>query len=121
MIILNDEMERKNFDYDYVSDSLIISRKREGEMVQGSAEIGNLVLDFTSEGRIVNVEFREISKFLEMMKVDFNILNGLEGAELIVQEQNGAVSLFAILKTSTFEQVVPLTIVPVARPLVLDN
>ena len=103
----------KNFDYDDVSDSLFISRKQSGEIVQGSAEIGNLILDFTNNGKIVNVEFQNISKFLGMMNLDYKILNELEEANLIVQQHRGAVSLFAVLKTPTLNQSIPLATIPV--------
>lgn len=106
-----------NFDYDDVSDSLIISRKQTNEKVQGSAEIGNLILDFTSEGKIVSVEFQNISKFLDMMDLNPKILSELEGADLIVQKQKGAISLFAILKTPTLKQSLPLATIPVNNQL----
>lgn len=110
-------MGKNNFDYDNVSDSLIISRKQPGEIVQGSAEIGNLILDFTSNGKIVNVEFQNISKFLEMMNINTNVLNELERVDLIVQKQRGAISLFARLKTPTLNQPIPLATIPVTRQL----
>jgi len=110
-------MERKNFDYDEVSDSLIISRKKDNEKVQGSAEIGNLILDFTSDGKIVNVEFQNISEYLKMMNVNPQILNELTEVDLIIQKQKGAISLFAILKTPTLQQPVPLATVPVTKQL----
>lgn len=107
----------KNFDYDEVSDSLIISRKQPNEKVQGSAEIGDLILDFTSNGKIVNVEFQNISRFLEMMNVNPSILNELIEVNLIVQKQRGAISLFAILKTPTLRQSLPLATIPVNKQL----
>ena len=110
-------MEQKNFDYDDVSDSLIISRKQPNEKVQGSAEIGNLTLDFTSNGKIVSVEFQNISKFLEIMNVDKNILSELKKVDLIVQKQRGAVFLLAILKTPTLEQPLPLATIPITKQL----
>jgi len=110
-------MEENNFDYDNLSDSLFISRKQSDEKVQGSAEIGNLILDFTSNGKIVNVEFQHISKFLEMMNVNPNILNKLTAVDLIVQKQKTAISLFAVLKTTTLKQPIPLTTVPVTKQL----
>ena len=110
-------MERKNFNYDSISDSLIISKKQANERVQGSAEIGNLILDFTSDGKIVNIEFQNISKFLELIDVNPKILNELTEVNLIVQEQKGAVSFFAILKTPTIKQSLPLATVPVSKNL----
>ena len=110
-------MEGKNFDYDNFSDSLIISRKQTDEKVQGSAEIGNLILDFTNTGKIVNIEFQHISKFLEVMNVNPNILNELTAVDLIVQKQKGAVFLLATLITPTLEQPLPLATIPVTRQL----
>ena len=110
-------MEKKNFDYDEISDSLIISRKQSDDKVQGSAEIGNLIIDFTSSGKIVNVEFQKISQFLEMMKINPKILNELTEASLIVQKQKDAVSLFAILKTPVLQQPLPLATIPIKRRL----
>jgi len=105
-------MKSKNFDYDEISDSIIISRKQEGEQVQGSAEIGNLILDFAHDGKILNIEFQGISKFLEMMNMNSSILGELIGADLIVQKQKGAVMIFAVLQTPKLKQPVPLAMIP---------
>ena len=102
----------KNFDYDDVSDSLIISAKKRDDKVHGSAEIGNLILDFTNNGKIVNVEFQNISKFLGMININPNILAELTEVRLLVQEQKGAISLFALLKTQNFQQSIPLATIP---------
>jgi len=108
---------KKNFDYDELSDSLIISKKQD-EKVQGSAEIGNLILDFTASGEIVNVEFQNISGFLKMMNLNPSILYELIGADLIVQKQKGAIFLFALLKTPNLQQPIPLAMVPVSNQLI---
>lgn len=110
-------MGRKNFNYDEISDSLIISRKQENDKVHGSAEIGNLILDFASDGKIVNVEFQNISKFLELMNINSQILNELTEVNLIVQKQNRAIFLFAMLKTPTIKQPLPLATIPINKQL----
>jgi uncharacterized protein YuzE len=111
-------MKGKNFDYDEISDSLIISRKLPNEKVQGSAEIGNLILDFTSNGKIVNIEFQKISKFLKLMKINPDLLSELINVNLIVQNQKGAVSFFIILQTPTLEQPLPLATIPISSKLI---
>ncbi|MAH07977.1 hypothetical protein CMI38_07050 [Candidatus Pacearchaeota archaeon] len=100
------------FSYDSIADSLIISRKKDNEVVSGSTEVGDLILDFTNEGKIVSVEFQNISEFLETVGVESNILSELESAELVVRESGGAVALLALLKTRNFERAVPLANVP---------
>jgi hypothetical protein len=96
---------------------ILITWKEKILIMKGSAEIGNLILDFTSDGKIVNVEFQNISEYLKMMNVNPQILNKLTEVNLIIQKQKGAISLFAVLKTPTLKQPVPLAIVPVTKQL----
>lgn len=109
-------MNKKNFSYDDVTDSLIVSRKTDNDKVDGSAIIGDLVLDFTIEGKLVNVEFMNLSKFLKFIGVDMN-LNELTEAELVVREYDGAVSLFFLLKTNDSRRIIPLATVPMSKPI----
>lgn len=110
-------MKIKNFDYDENSDSLIITKKQDNEKVHGSAEIGNLILDFTSDGKIISIEVQSISKFLEMMNINPEMLNELTEADLTVQKQKDAVLLFAVLKTPKLVQPLPLSTIPISRRL----
>lgn len=103
--------------YDDFSDSLIVSRKNSDEKVNGSAEIGNLILDFTSSGKIVNVEIRHISQFLEMIKLKPKILNELTDANIFVKTQKNAIAIFVTLITKKLEQPIPLAIIPVNNKL----
>ena len=57
------------FDYDNISDSLFVSVKKENERVEGSAEVGDIIFDFTKEGKIVNIEIREISTYLSNIQI----------------------------------------------------
>jgi len=110
-------MEKKNFDYDDLTDSLFISRKEDGERVQGSAEIGNLIIDFTNKGKIINVEISGISKFLEKMKIKSEILEELESAKLTLEQQGNAVAIWIFLQPKMQEvQAIPLATIPLARP-----
>ncbi|GEM_PF-1712970 len=110
-------MKARTFDYDGTSDSLFISIKNENEKISGSAEIGNIVLDFTNEGKIASIEVLGISRFLDMIKVNKNILNELTGSELIIQKNRDSVSIFIVLKTSKIEQSISLATIPVMQPL----
>lgn len=107
----------KNFDYDEFSDSLIVSRKTSDEKVHGSAEIGNLILDFTNNGKIVNLEIRHISKYLEMIKINPKILKELTESMLLIRPQKNAIAIFVILKTPKLEQPIPITTIPVKSRL----
>ena len=74
-------------------------------------------MDFTSSGKIVNLEFQNISKFLKIINVNSIVLNELTEVNLIVQNQRDAVSLFAILKTPYIQQSIPLATIPVSKTL----
>lgn len=111
-----EKIKYKNFSYDNEIDSLIVSRKADDDKVDGSAIIGDLVLDFTTEGKLVNVEFMNISKFLKFIGVDMN-LNELIEANLVVREYDRAVSLFFLLKNEGSRRIIPLTTIPISKPL----
>ena len=53
-----------------------------------------------------------------MMNISPNILNELTAVDLTIQKQKGAIFLFAMLKTPTLKQPLPLATVPVTRQLV---
>ncbi len=110
-------MERKNFDYDNFSDRLIISRKNSDERVHGSVEIGNLILDFTANGKLVNVEIKQASKFLETIKMNPKILDELTDAKVLINAQKNALLIFAVLKTQELEQPISLGMIPVSTRL----
>ena len=110
-------MNKKNFSYDEITDSLFISRKKQGEIVQGSAEIGNLIIDFSIDGRIVSIEFLKISSVLDMVNLTPQIFNELKNIELKIQRNKTNIVIFASLITPTIKQVIPLANVPLKNPL----
>ena len=57
------------FAYDDVTDSVLIFAKKPNEQVKGSATIGNLVLDFTKDGKVVGLEIRKATDFFKSMGV----------------------------------------------------
>ena len=46
----------------------------------------NLTLDFTTDNRVVNIELRGASKYLESLGINPEILNNLTGAEIVVRQ-----------------------------------
>ena len=52
-----------SFMYDELSDRLLISSKKESEVVLGSVRHLNITLDFTTKGRIANIEIKHASKY----------------------------------------------------------
>ena len=69
-----------------MSDRLFISGKKESDKIYGSVRILNLTLDFTTDNRVVNIELRGASKYLESLGINPEILNNLTGAEIVVRQ-----------------------------------
>ncbi len=104
------------FDYDETTDSLFISNKKKGEKIQGSAEIGNIIIDFTTQGKVANIEFFGISDYLKM--AGFNpsaILNNLREVKLNIYQQKGAILIFAQLTTPNVKKIIPLANIPIIQ------
>jgi len=103
------------FIYDDFTDNLIISAKKKSDIVKGSAKLGNIVLDFTPDGRIVNIEIIHVSDFFKNAKVGHKI-NELTNARLSVQYKSTSIMIWINLKFGTKEeQRLPL-IIPTETP-----
>ncbi len=105
-------METKNYGYYELNDSLFISRKKKDDKVHGSAKIGDVVFDFTAEGKLVNVEIRHVTdNFLKKFKID---PKDIKGAKLLVtQKQNMIICEFLIkhmINKTIQEQRIPLLV-----------
>jgi len=83
-------MENKsNFMYDDFSDRLFISCKKADEKVVGSIRTLNVNIDFGSGNKILNVELKKASNFLEFIGINPKILNNLKEANLIIKKPYG--------------------------------
>jgi len=105
------------FDYDELNDSLFISRKQDGVRVHGSAEVGNLVLDFANDGKILGLEINRISQLLEHINISSELLSNLVEVKLQVQQQKNAVGLFVFLKSPGIEQTISVGTLPTLSPI----
>ena len=91
-------MEEKNFMYDKNFDRLVISNKKSDDKIYGSVRILNTTLDFTTDNRIVNVEIKRVSDYLEELGLDPSILNELKDAQLICKQYRDGYMIYFILK-----------------------
>ncbi len=103
-------MKKKGFFYDNISDRLMITCKKENEKVSGSARVLNVTLDLTSEGKIVNVEIRNVSEYLNNIGVNSKLLDNLKDAELISKKYNNGYMIYFILKTDTIIEKIPFNL-----------
>ncbi|MBU4086011.1 MAG: hypothetical protein KKB21_00375 [Nanoarchaeota archaeon] len=108
-------MENK-FHYDDFSDSMIISGKQENEIVKSNFEIGDIIFSLTGKGKIVSIEIREFSSFIEACNVSSEILSNLKNIQFSVVPKNK--SLFLLLKIESQKgQTLLLNNIPLVVPL----
>ena len=67
----------KNYFYDEFSDRFMISCKKTNEKIVGSVRVLNVTLDFANNGKIVNVEIRNISEYLSSLVLNSMVLTYL--------------------------------------------
>ena len=110
-------MERKKFHYDSYSDSMIISNKQENEKVKQNFEIGDITFSLTGKGKIVSIEIKEFSSFLESCNLSSEILSNLKNISFAVLPKNKAI--FLILKIESAKgQTILINNVPLVVPLI---
>jgi len=107
----------KNFSYDGYSDSLIVSNKQENEVIKDNFEVGDIIFSLTGKGKIVGIEIREFSSFLETCNIDLNILRNIENIQLTIIPKRD--TIFLILKIESLENEVILSKnIPLVVPLI---
>ena len=103
-------MEKKNFLYDDFSDRLLISRKQEGDVVAGSVRFLNLVIDFTTENKIINIELRKASDYLKSLGVNPKILDNLTDARLMFKQCRDGYLISFVLQSGDCVERIPYNI-----------
>ena len=94
-------MENKRFHYDEYSDSLIISNRQENEFVKENFEVGDIIFSLTGKGKIVSIEIRGASSFLESCDINPEILKEADNIELQIVPKRG--TIFLILKIESVQ------------------
>ena len=89
---------RKRFVYNEDYDRLLISRKKDSDVMNGSVLVMNLVLDLNTEDRVVNIELKHASEYLESIGIDSNILNNLTNASFVFENHIDGYFIYLILE-----------------------
>jgi len=105
------------FHYDDFSDSIIISNKQENEIVKSNFEIGDIIFSLTGKGKIVSVEIRGFSSFLEACNINPEILENLKNIQFNVVPKNKSLFLFLKIESACGQTIV-LNSVPLVVPLI---
>jgi len=104
-------MEEKNFMYNENLDRLMIfSKLRDDEKVYGSVRILNLVLDITTKNRIVNIEIRGVSNYLNSIEKNPDILKTIRDTKINVSQVRGGFVIQIVLIGENNIEKIPYTI-----------
>jgi len=108
---------KNNFSYDKYSDNLIVSNKQENEIVKENFEAGDIIFSLTGKGKIVSVEIREFSAFLENCNINVDILKNIKNIQLNILPKRD--TIFLILKIESLENNIVLSKnIPLVVPLI---
>jgi len=112
-------IKKETFMYDEDLDRIMIFNKlKDGEKIYGSVNIFNLIIDFTTNNRIANVEIKNVSEYLKSFDIDPSILNDLSSAEMNIQQMRGGFLLNILLKHKKQTEKVPFNL-PTEEELVI--
>ncbi|MDA3836855.1 MAG: hypothetical protein PF542_04495 [Nanoarchaeota archaeon] len=104
---------KKNFSYDDIGDSIIISNKADNEKVKRNFMFDSLILSMTNSGKIVGLEIQDFSNFLKESGVNESVLDSIENVVLEVVEKKELVLIKFIITSHGKEQVIPVTRLPI--------
>jgi uncharacterized protein YuzE len=84
---------KSNFSYDEYSDSLIVSNRQENEKVRENFEVGDIIFSLTGKGKIVSIEIRGASSFLESCNINSSILKYIKNISLAIIPKKKEITL----------------------------
>jgi len=99
-----------SFMYDDFSDRLMISCKKDSDVIVGSIRVLNLNIDFTSNNKIANVELRKASDYIESLGLNPRILNNLTDAQLMFKQCRDGYLIYFILQGMNKTERIPYNI-----------
>lgn len=102
--------EQTNFIYDSYTDRLMISRKMDGEVVEGSIRLMDIVFDITTDGRVANIELIYTSDYLDSIGISPKILKNIIDASFTFREARGGYAITIIVKSGKKSFVIPYNI-----------
>lgn len=103
----------KTIDYDEIEDILFIHEGfKPDEKFKGNIDLGNIIFDLSTNGRIVGVEIINASEFFKEFKLSVKDLKNIEQASIKSLVKKDSLIVFLALKTNKAE-----TRIPIAAPL----
>lgn len=101
-------MERKNFSYDELGDSLIISNKSKEDVVVKNLMFDDFIFSVTKEGKIASLEIKNASLVLGEMGLNPDILEDIKDARLKVIPKMDSIFIGVSIETAEGVNNIPL-------------
>ena len=108
-----------SFMYDDFSDRLLISCKKDSDKIKGSIRVLNLILDFNSNNKLVNIELKKASEYLKSLKINPSILNNLTNAEIVSRQCRDGLLIYFLLQNKNIIEKIPYNIYS-QKPVLLN-
>lgn len=100
--------------YDENTDSLIVSSIEENERVKKSFAFEDFIISTTGKGKVVSLEIREFSNFLEEIGLDINQIKNLNNLNLIVKPKKELLFIgIGLEDKNSFMKQIPIANIPV--------
>ena len=94
----------KQASYDKENDVLFMHQGfASDEKFKGNIDVGNLVLDVSTKGRIRGVEIMNASAFLEELRIGKKALEDMESADFTAQISHNSITITLFLKSGAQE------------------
>ena len=110
-------MKDRSFFYDEFSDRLMISTKKNTDMIKGSVRFLNLTIDFTTENKIANIEIKHISEYIASIGINPLILKELDDVKLVFKSCRDGYLIYFIFKSMGKVEKIPYNIQAKAVPV----
>ena len=108
----------KIFSYDKDNDILVIHKGfSKDERFKGNIDIGDLILDVSTKGRIRGIEIINASRFLKDFDIGRKILNNIIDVKFNASIRHNSIILGISIKAKDIKQEIPLKVaVPLDMP-----
>lgn len=103
-------IKKQTFAYDEFSDRLMIFNNKVKEPVFGSVNFLNLVIDFTANNKVANVEIRNVSKLLHSLDINPKFLSEMESARIVMNQVRGGYIIYFLLQEGERIEKIPFNI-----------
>ena len=126
--IFNSQSTKKNMTrkyrlyYDEQSDRLMITGKSDSDVMQGSARLLNVILDFNTKNQVVNAELLHASEYLKSLSINADILNNVKEGNLVFRQLRNGCEIIFILNSGKKTIAIPYNVhLPNQKQIMLNS